>query len=251
MNRPNIIFYFTDQQRWDTIGCYGQKLNITPNLDKLAKEGTIFEYAFTPQPVCGPARAAFQTGKYPTELGCYRNGIALPQNVKTIADYLTENGYETGYVGKWHLASTEGLENEPDIDYRTKAIPLERRGGYKGFWRAADVLEFTSHGYDGYVFDEYMRNGVTPTNYLVYYFFVLHSIQRQYSGQCSIKRNAGRGCCSYFRCGHQHGWKDRKGKRNASCFNDGVCLHCYIFFKNQCDIYYFDLWFDRWNQNRA
>lgn len=156
MNRPNIIFYFTDQQRWDTIGCYGQKLNITPNLDKLAKEGTIFEYAFTPQPVCGPARAAFQTGKYPTELGCYRNGIALPQNVKTIADYLTENGYETGYVGKWHLASTEGLENEPDIDYRTKAIPLERRGGYKGFWRAADVLEFTSHGYDGYVFDEYM-----------------------------------------------------------------------------------------------
>ena len=65
----NIIFYFTDQQRWDTCGCYGQPLDITPNLDKLAAEGVKFENAFTPQPVCGPCRALFQTGKYPTETG--------------------------------------------------------------------------------------------------------------------------------------------------------------------------------------
>ena len=52
-NRPNIIFYFTDQQRADTCGCYGQKLDITPHLDRLAKEGVLFEKAFTPQPVCG------------------------------------------------------------------------------------------------------------------------------------------------------------------------------------------------------
>ena len=63
MNRPNIIFYFSDQQRWDTLGCYGQSLNVTPNLDRLAKEGVLFENAFTCQPVCGPARACLQSGK--------------------------------------------------------------------------------------------------------------------------------------------------------------------------------------------
>lgn len=99
MGRPNIIFYFTDQQRWDTIGCYGQKLDITPNLDRLAAEGVLFEEAYTAQPVCGPCRAMFQTGKYPLELGCYKNNIALPPDVKTVADYFEENGYETAYVG--------------------------------------------------------------------------------------------------------------------------------------------------------
>ena len=52
--RPNIVFYFSDQQRWDTLGCYGQSLPVSPNLDQLAQEGTLFENAFTCQPVCGP-----------------------------------------------------------------------------------------------------------------------------------------------------------------------------------------------------
>nr|WP_307990660.1 sulfatase-like hydrolase/transferase [uncultured Niameybacter sp.] len=146
--RPNIIVYFVDQQRWDTVGAYGQKLNITPNLDLMAQQGTRFEYAFTPQPVCGPARACLQTGKYATEIGCCVNGISLPLEEKTIAHYLSDSGYETAYVGKWHLAS------DKHNHYETIAIPEERRGGYKDYWMAADVLEFTSHGYDGYVFDK-------------------------------------------------------------------------------------------------
>ncbi|WP_105616810.1 sulfatase-like hydrolase/transferase [Vallitalea okinawensis] len=157
MKKPNIIFYFSDQQRWDTIGVYGQKLNITPNLDRLAKHGVIYDEAYTPQPVCGPCRAIFQTGKYATQIGCYRNNIALPLDSKTLANYLEEGGYETAYIGKWHLASDGELESKPEIDYTITAIPPERRGGYTGFWRASDVLEFTSHGYDGYVFDEHMN----------------------------------------------------------------------------------------------
>ncbi len=78
--------------------------------------------------------------------------------MKTLADYLEEAGYETAYIGKWHLASDgrEGLLPDPGkkIDYTTSAVPLAFRGGYRGFWRAADVLEATSHGYGGYVFDE-------------------------------------------------------------------------------------------------
>ena len=68
MRQPNIVFVFSDQQRWDTVGCYGQELNVTPNLDRMAAEGIRFENAFTCQPVCGPARACLQTGKYATEV---------------------------------------------------------------------------------------------------------------------------------------------------------------------------------------
>lgn len=156
MKKPNIIFYFSDQQRWDTLGCYGQSLNVTPNLDRLAKEGVLFENAFTCQPVCGPARACLQSGKYATQIGCHRNALALPQNIKTLADYFHEAGYDTAYVGKWHLASNRASYTAPvdEENFETRAIPEERRGGYRDYWMASDVLEATSHGYDGYVFDK-------------------------------------------------------------------------------------------------
>lgn len=144
--QPNIIFFFTDQQRWDTLGCYGQRLPITPNLDKMAKEGVLFENAFTVQPVCGPARAVIQTGKYATETGCFRNGIALPTDAKTMATYLSDAGYEVGYIGKWHLAS--------GADTKDGGVPPDHRGGYKDYWLASNVLEFTSHGYDGHMWDK-------------------------------------------------------------------------------------------------
>lgn len=149
-NRPNIVFLFSDQQRWDTCGCYGQPLPTTPNLDAMASGGVRFENAFTCQPVCGPARACIQTGKYATEVGCHVNHRMLPLNERTLAHRLSEAGYDTGYIGKWHLASF-GPENGPDY-FCTKPVPVERRGGYD-YWVASDVLEFTSHGYDGYMFD--------------------------------------------------------------------------------------------------
>ena len=149
--RPNVVFFFSDQQRWDTLGCYGQPLPVTPHLDRLAAEGVRFEHAFTCQPVCGPARACIQTGKYATEVGCPTNHRMLPTTETTIAHCLSEAGYEVGYIGKWHLASF-GPMHGPD-NFRSKAVPPERRGGYRDFWLAADVIEFTSHGYDGHVFD--------------------------------------------------------------------------------------------------
>lgn len=149
--KPNVLFLFSDQQRWDTCGCYGQRLNVTPNLDRLAQEGVLFEHSFTCQPVCGPARACLQTGRYATETGVFTNHRVLPENMPTIAKELSAQGYDTGYLGKWHLAST-GKSGGPD-DFRTLAVPPERRGGYKDFWLAADALEHTSHSYDGYMFD--------------------------------------------------------------------------------------------------
>ena len=93
--RPNILFFFSDQRRWDTCGCYGQPLSITPNLDAMAAEGTRFVHAFTCQPVCGPARAALQTGRYPSETGCFINNKALPEDESTLARRFGAAGYET------------------------------------------------------------------------------------------------------------------------------------------------------------
>lgn len=154
MKRPNIIFYFSDQQRADTLGCYGQKFDISPNADLLAAEGVKFEYAFTAQPVCGPARAIFQTGLYPTSINCYRNNKILPPDCNTIAKEMEKAGYDNAYVGKWHLASDGEIDGESYIDNKTKPVPIEYRGGYSGFWRASDVLEFTSDSYHGYIYDE-------------------------------------------------------------------------------------------------
>lgn len=142
----NIIFYFSDQQRYDTL-----TPELTPNICALADEGVTFENNFTCQPVCGPARACLQTGLYATQTGCFRNAIALPEGTKTLAHYFNAAGYQTAYIGKWHLAS-DSLRGI-GVHYEKTAVPEERRGGYS-YWRAADVLEFTSHGYDGYVFDE-------------------------------------------------------------------------------------------------
>ena len=144
--KKNIVFYFSDQQRADTIN-----EEVTPNLMKLADEGVVFENNFTCQPVCGPARACLQTGVYATQNGCFVNGIALKEDAKTLAHYFKEAGYQTAYIGKWHLAS----DRFPGVGVHceTSPIPKERLGGYE-YFRGADVLEFTSHGYDGYVFDE-------------------------------------------------------------------------------------------------
>lgn len=146
--RPNIIFFFSDQQRWDTVGVYGQKLPVTPHLDQMAAEGVMFNQAFTCQPVCGPARACLQTGLYAAENGSYQNGIPLNQEVPLLADLLNQADYETAYVGKWHLAS--GGENNISS---TDPVPKSLRGGYKDWWIASDILEYTSHGYGGYMYD--------------------------------------------------------------------------------------------------
>jgi len=141
--RPNVLVFFTDQQRWDTAGCYGSGMDLTGNLDRMAAGGTRFDLAFTCQPVCGPARASLQTGKYAAATGVFRNGIALPAEERTLAHWFKQAGYRVGYIGKWHLGGT-----------RDRPVPAANRGGYVDRWLAADVLEFTSHPNEGHLFDE-------------------------------------------------------------------------------------------------
>ena len=142
MTRPNIIFFLTDQQRWDTTGVHGNPLGLTPNFDRMALAGTHLYNAFTPQPVCGPARAVMQTGLYATNTTCWRNGIALPHEKKTLADYFNGAGYQTAYIGKWHL----------DDFGVVGPVAEENRGGYD-YWLASNVLEFTSDAYRTCLYD--------------------------------------------------------------------------------------------------
>lgn len=154
--KPNILFVFSDQQRWDTLGCYGQKLNVTPNLDRLASEGVRFANAFTCQPVCGPARACIQTGRFATEVNVYRNAIRLPDNTPLLAERMNDAGYQTAYVGKWHLATNRKQldpAHRPEENYETCAVPPERRGGYRDWWVAADTLEWSSDSQGGRMWD--------------------------------------------------------------------------------------------------
>jgi arylsulfatase A-like enzyme len=147
-DQPNVIVFFTDQQRWDTTGIHGNPLNLTPNFDRLAKQGTHLYHSFTCQPLCGPARSCLQTGLYPTTSGVFRNDIPLSNSDKSLAYHFNKGGYHTGYIGKWHLAGRES----PDDIKAAGAVPEELRAGYH-FWLGANLLELTSSPYSTILYD--------------------------------------------------------------------------------------------------
>lgn len=120
--KPNIIFVFADQLRSQVLGCYGNGQVATPHFDRVAKEGVRFDHALSTWPVCSPFRAMLMTGRYPMHNGTVTNDTALMDGLPTIATVCKANGYDTGYIGKWHLEWG-----------RTPFVPKERRQGFD-FW---------------------------------------------------------------------------------------------------------------------
>lgn len=125
MTRPNILLITTDQQHYNALGVRDPGLK-TPNLDRLCREGTRFDRAYCPSPVCTPSRASIITGQYPSHHGAWTIGVKLPEDVPTVGEHLIAAGYNTALVGKAHfqpLASTpesESLECQPilrDLDF--------------------------------------------------------------------------------------------------------------------------------------
>lgn len=103
MQRPNILLIFTDQQRADTIHAAGNPVIKTPNLDRLVNEGTTFTSAYTPSPVCVPARCSLIYGQYPHNTGCADNGNPMPSDRPSMMDSLSTAGYRTHGIGKMHF----------------------------------------------------------------------------------------------------------------------------------------------------
>ncbi|HAI10789.1 MAG TPA: arylsulfatase [Phycisphaerales bacterium] len=145
--RPNVVVFFTDQQRWDCSSLHGNPLDLMPNFDRLAQEQTHLANCFTCQPVCGPARSCLQTGQYATTTGVWKNGNILPTDRKNLATCFNEAGYHTGYIGKWHLA---GIKHND----RTGGgiVPKDKRGGYQ-HWLGVEALEFSEHEYKTVLYD--------------------------------------------------------------------------------------------------
>lgn len=123
-DKMNLLMLITDQQRHDTLSCLGQTPCKTPNLDRIAREGVVFDHAFTPTPLCSPARASLLTGRYAHSHGCIGNcqqpeggsDTGLPDlspGEKTLSELLTPGGITCAYSGKWHL----GREIERQRDY--------------------------------------------------------------------------------------------------------------------------------------
>jgi len=149
--RPNIIVFFTDQQRADTTGAHGYPLGLTPNFDRMAARGTHLYNSFTCQPVCGPARSCLQTGYYATQTGVWKNGYRPDPKLPTLGQHFNAAGYHTGYIGKWHLA-----------EHRYHgAVPREMQGGYQT-WLGANLLEFVSGPYETHLWDQDGREHFLP-----------------------------------------------------------------------------------------
>jgi len=118
--RPNIVFVLVDQWRASAFGYTGDPNVKTPQLDKLAAQSVNFANAVSMLPVCTPYRAALITGRSPITTGMFLNDIYLPESELCMGEIFQEAGYNTAYIGKWHL----------DGHGRTWYIPPERRQGF-------------------------------------------------------------------------------------------------------------------------
>lgn len=146
---PNLIIIYTDEHNYRTLGSYrkilsqkqafiwGDKVKLdTPNIDSIANEGVLFTNMFTASPLCTPARASFLSGMYPPSTGAWENQRPLFDNVTTFAQVLNDAGWETGYIGKWHLAgpARPGWASSNDNVYGfSSAKYLYNRGHWKFF----------------------------------------------------------------------------------------------------------------------
>ena len=123
--RPNLVFVFGDQWRAQAVGYAGDPNARTPHLDALARESVNFRTAVSGCPVCCPYRASLLTGRYPLTHGVFLNDVPLDNRAVSVAQAYKGAGYQTGYIGKWHL----------DGVHRTAFIPRARRQGFE-FWKA-------------------------------------------------------------------------------------------------------------------
>jgi N-acetylglucosamine-6-sulfatase len=114
--RPNVLLILTDDQRWDCMSCAGHPILKTPHMDRIAAEGVRFANAFCTTSLCSPSRASFLSGLYAHSHGVSNNFTDYPVSLPSYPRALQAAGYETAYIGKWHMGE-QSDERRPGFDY--------------------------------------------------------------------------------------------------------------------------------------
>ena len=105
--QPNVVFILTDDQRWDALSCMGNPHPQTPNIDRLAAEGALFKNHFCTTSLCSPSRASILGGLYAHTHGVVNNFTDYPARMTSFPMRLQQEGYETAYIGKWHMGEAD------------------------------------------------------------------------------------------------------------------------------------------------
>lgn len=116
--KPNILWICTDQQRYDTLGCYGNEFVSTPVLDKLAQDSALFENAISQSPVCTPSRGCFLSGRYPNTCRTRQNGADIPDSEVLVTKLLHDSGYYVGLSGKLHIRACNPASGCTEMESR-------------------------------------------------------------------------------------------------------------------------------------
>ncbi|MDF2959751.1 MAG: hypothetical protein K0S39_1486 [Paenibacillus sp.] len=177
MKQPNLVYVFADQLRADVLGYAGDDKAHTPHIDRFASQSMDFKNAVSVYPVCAPYRASLFSGKYPSSTGMVINEIRNMPDPDAIGHVLTDNGYQTGYVGKWHLYNHSTDHSDMTNHY---VPPGPYRLGFDGFWATYGFNHLYKKGF--YFKDDFVRHDIegyepdTQTDLAVEY---LESVDRE------------------------------------------------------------------------
>ncbi|MDZ4198132.1 MAG: sulfatase-like hydrolase/transferase, partial [Kiritimatiellia bacterium] len=123
LQRPNMVLILSDQQTRSAASCSGNPWVQTPHLDRLAVAGTRFDLAYCAAPVCGPSRASLFTGRMPHEHGVTLNSGPLPEGMPTLGSAFAAAGYDSHYIGKWHVPHCFPQETDAIPGFRNHPVP--------------------------------------------------------------------------------------------------------------------------------
>ena len=151
--RPNLVYVFADQLRYSSCGYAGDALARTPNIDRLASEGVDYHQAVSSTPVCAPYRASLMTGKYQSSTGMVINELRMSPEHECFGQVLSRGGYQTAYIGKWHLWAAQ--QGHHDLIKNGFTPPGPYRLGFDEHWEAYNFNHIYNHS-------PYFLNDATP-----------------------------------------------------------------------------------------
>lgn len=140
--RPNVLLITSDQQHWNTIGAFFPEIK-TPNLDRLALEGTTFGRAYCPNPTCTPSRASIITGQYPSQHGAWSLGTKLLEDRHCVGEDFKQAGYRTSLIGKAHFQPVQGTEEYPSMESIPVLQDFDRWRSFHGPYYGFEHVELT------------------------------------------------------------------------------------------------------------